>query len=70
MAFSGKMGKMDIYEDQKDESSRIEQKSLENMGFCGGNEQKKEIGLAGFEPTTSCTPSKRASQAALQPEQS
>ncbi len=26
-----------------------------------------EIGLAGFEPTTSYTPSKRASQAALQP---
>src|SRR6185295_14135111 len=26
-----------------------------------------QIGLAGFEPTTSCTPSKRASQAALQP---
>ena len=25
------------------------------------------VGLAGFEPTTSCTPSKRASQAALQP---
>ena len=27
-----------------------------------------KVGLAGFEPTTSCTPSKRASQAALQPE--
>ena len=26
------------------------------------------VGLAGFEPTTSCTPSKRASQAAPQPE--
>ena len=26
------------------------------------------VGLAGFEPTTSCTPSKRASQAALQPD--
>ena len=30
--------------------------------------QLRLIGLAGFEPTTSCTPSKRASQAALQPE--
>ncbi len=28
----------------------------------------KIVGLAGFEPTTSCTPSKRASQAALQPD--
>ena len=26
------------------------------------------VGLPGFEPGTSCTPSKRASQAALQPE--
>jgi hypothetical protein len=26
------------------------------------------VGLAGFEPTTSCTPSKRASQAAPQPD--
>ena len=28
------------------------------------------VGPAGFEPTTSCTPSKRASQAALRPDQS
>src|SRR6266542_634792 len=27
----------------------------------------KAVGLAGFEPATSCTQSKRASQAALQP---
>ena len=26
------------------------------------------VGLPGFEPGTSCTPSKRASQAALQPD--
>jgi hypothetical protein len=26
------------------------------------------VGLAGFEPTTSCPPDKRANQAALQPE--
>ena len=29
-----------------------------------------QVGPAGFEPTTSCTPSKRASQAALRPEPS
>jgi hypothetical protein len=28
----------------------------------------RRVGLAGFEPTTSCTPSRRASQAAPQPE--
>ena len=28
------------------------------------------VGLPGFEPGTSCTPSKRASQAALQPDSS
>src|SRR5207249_4565851 len=27
----------------------------------------RRVGTAGFEPTTSCTPSKRASQAALRP---
>ena len=29
--------------------------------------QLRLVGTAGFEPTTSCTPSKRASQAALRP---
>jgi hypothetical protein len=34
----------------------------------GGNSLGNLVGLPGFEPGTSCTPSKRASQAAPQPE--
>ncbi len=39
---------------------------LNGREYCG----RKMVGLPGFEPGTSCTPSKRASQAAPQPETS
>ena len=37
-------------------------------GSCGCKYLRNLVGLPGFEPGTSCTPSKRASQAAPQPE--
>jgi len=57
------------------ESKKLDRRGSENAGNV--NEKPPvtfavtgglEVGPAGFEPTTSCTPSKRASQAALRPE--
>jgi hypothetical protein len=40
-----------------------------SLGTSGGYKSLQTlVGLPGFEPGTSCTPSKRASQAAPQPE--
>src|ERR1700733_5476439 len=38
------------------------------LGLSGCKSMRNLVGLPGFEPGTSCTPSKRASQAAPQPE--
>lgn len=50
MASFGKIGKMDSYEDQKDESSSIEEKSLENAGKREGFEEKEESGWRDLNP--------------------
>jgi hypothetical protein len=47
--------------------TQLDSKREALMG-SGSKSLKNLVGLPGFEPGTSCTPSKRASQAALQPE--
>ncbi len=41
---------------------------LEGKGHGSGGQSQKVVGMPGFEPGTSCTPSRRASQAALHPD--